>query len=149
MKSKPAPFWKTKTFEEMTPEEWESLCDGCARCCLYKIEDEESEEIIFTNIACRYLDMKRCRCTVYPQRSQKMPTCVTLSPDNLCELFWLPNSCAYKLLADGKKLEWWHPLVSGDLETVRLADISIYGKAIAEQNIDMGKLEEHGVDWIN
>ncbi|MCJ7624433.1 MAG: YcgN family cysteine cluster protein, partial [Anaerolineaceae bacterium] len=141
--------WETKTFEEMTPEEWESLCDGCARCCLYKIEEEESLEFIYTNIACKFLDLKRCRCTVYPLRSQKMPTCVTLTPENVYGLFWLPGTCAYKLLASGENLAWWHPLVSGDPETVRLADISVCGKAIPEENIDMDKLEHHGVDWIN
>jgi uncharacterized cysteine cluster protein YcgN (CxxCxxCC family) len=148
MINKPAPFWKIKTFAEMTPEEWESLCDGCARCCLYKIEEEESLELIYTNIVCKFLDLKHCRCTVYPQRSQKMPTCVTLTPQNVYGLFWLPSTCAYKILANGENLEWWHPLVSGDPETVRAADISIYGKVIHEQMIDMEKLEDHSVDWI-
>lgn len=149
MKTKPAPFWKTKTFYEMTPEEWESLCDACARCCLYKIEDEDSGDIIYTNVVCRYLDLDNCRCTVYAQRTYHIPTCVKLTPDNIPDLFWMPESCAYQLISKGKDLKWWHPLISGDPKTVKFADITICGKAISETEDNIRELENYGIDWVD
>ena len=133
----------------MTPVQWESLCDGCARCCLYKIEDVDSGDIIYTNVACRYLDLEDCRCTVYAQRTHKMPTCVNVTPDNISELFWMPSSCAYRLISEGEDLKWWHPLVSGDPQTVIIAGITICGKAIPETRETMRELKNYGVDWID
>jgi uncharacterized cysteine cluster protein YcgN (CxxCxxCC family) len=142
------PFWKRKKLEEMTREEWESLCDGCARCCLYKLEDEETGEIYYTNVVCRLLDTYRCRCTAYSERSTLMPTCLTLTPETVRELRWMPKTCAYRLIAEGKDLEWWHPLVSGSPETVHEAGISVRWRTQAEKDVDMDNLEDYIVDWL-
>jgi len=137
------PFWKRKRLEEMTPEEWESLCDGCARCCLYKLEDEDTGEIFYTNVVCRLLDTYRCRCTAYSERSKLMPSCLVLTPALVNQLRWMPKTCAYRLIAEGKDLEWWHPLVSGDPETVHQAGISVRYRTQAEKDIDMEDLEDY------
>ena len=142
------PFWKQKTFEEMTPEEWESLCDGCARCCLYKLEDDDSGDIYFTNVVCKFLDTYSCRCREYEQRNTVMPTCILLTPQNVREITWLPSTCAYRLLVEGKDLEWWHPLISQSSSSVHLAGISVRDKAIPEDMIDMENLEDYQVDWL-
>ncbi len=139
------PFWKGKTLTEMTREEWESLCDGCARCCLAKLEDEDTGEIAYTNVACRLLDHETCRCTKYSKRSLFVPDCITLTPDNVSRLHWMPSTCAYRLLAEGKDLPVWHPLVSGDPDSVHYAGISVRGRAVSERRaID---LEDYIVTW--
>ena len=107
------PFWRTKALTDMTREEWESLCDGCARCCLVKLEDAHSGEISPTDVACRLLDLESCRCTNYPARMRLVSDCISLSTDNIDALSWLPPTCGYRLIAEGKDLYWWHPLVSG------------------------------------
>ena len=140
-----APFWTTKTLEEMTPEEWESLCDGCGRCCLHKLRDEETEELSFTNVACRLLDLKTCRCRHYERRRDQVPDCVSLTPQTVREIDWLPPSCAYRRLAEGRGLSWWHPLVSGDPATVHQAGVSVRGRAVDERRA--GVLEHYIVDW--
>ena len=142
------PFWKTKTLAEMSPQEWESLCDGCARCCLYKLQDEETGEIFYTDVVCRLLDTQRCRCTAYYERTVLMPTCLVLNPELVQQLKWMPKTCAYRLLAEGKNLEWWHPLVSGDPSTVHEAGISVRWKTQAENEVDMDHLEDYIVDWL-
>jgi uncharacterized protein len=142
------PFWKRKTMQEMTREEWESLCDGCARCCLYKLQDEDTGEIYYTNVVCRLLDTFRCRCTAYNERSRLMPSCLVLTPDLVHQLRWMPKTCAYRLLAEGKELEWWHPLVSGDPNTVHEAGISVRWRTQAESEVDMENLEDEVVDWL-
>jgi uncharacterized protein len=142
------PFWKRKTLEEMTPEEWESLCDGCARCCLYKLEDEDTGEIYYTNVVCRLLDTFRCRCTAYNERRTLMPTCLVLTPDIVRQIKWMPKTCAYRLVHEGKDLEWWHPLVSGDPNTVHQAGISVRYRTQAEADVDMENLEDYIVDWL-
>lgn len=139
------PFWEYKSLAEMTPEEWESLCDGCGKCCLLKLEDEDTGDIAFTDIACRLLDPGRCRCTDYVNRQKKVPDCIILKPENIDSLKWMPASCAYRLLAEGKKLEWWHPLVSGDPETVHSAGISVRGRTVPEQRGD--DPEDRIVTW--
>ena len=130
------PYWRTKTLDEMTREEWEALCDGCARCCLIKLEDADTGEIAYTDIACRLLDLGRCRCTRYRQRLRLVPDCVDLTPENVRKLGWLPSTCAYRLLAEGRDLAWWHPLVSGDPETVHEAGISVRDRAVSERRGD-------------
>jgi uncharacterized protein len=141
----PAPFWKTKTLEQMTPDEWESLCDGCGRCCLHKLRDTETEALSYTNVACHLLDLKRCRCRDYTHRTKRVPDCVNLTPATVREVDWLPPSCAYRRVAEGKGLAWWHPLVSGDPDTVHAAGVSVRGRAIDERQA--GRFEHHIVDW--
>ena len=141
----PPPFWKTKTLEEMSREEWESLCDGCGRCCLHKLRDDKTEELSFTNVACRLLDTHSCQCSDYKQRHRRVPDCVTLTPALVREVDWLPPSCAYDKLAKGKDLAWWHPLVSGDPNTVHEAGISVQDRVISERRA--GLLEQHIVEW--
>jgi uncharacterized cysteine cluster protein YcgN (CxxCxxCC family) len=138
------PFWKTKSLEAMSHEEWESLCDGCGRCCLHKLRHED-DELSFTNVACRLLNLDTCRCGDYAHRQRRVPDCVSLTPASLREIDWLPPSCAYRRLRDGKDLEWWHPLVSGDPDTVHQAGVSVRGRAVSERRA--GALEDHVMDW--
>ncbi|GAB0115596.1 YcgN family cysteine cluster protein [Acidisoma sp. C75] len=139
------PFWKTKPLAAMSAAEWESLCDGCGRCCLHKLRDEETEALSFTNVACRLLDTETCRCRDYPGRFAKVPDCVQLTPAALAEIDWLPPSCAYRRLAEGKDLPAWHPLVSGTAETVITSGASAAGRVIDER--EAGPLEHHIVEW--
>lgn len=143
------PFWERKTLEEMTPAEWESLCDGCAKCCLHKIEDMDSGEVFFTQVVCRLLDLTTCQCTDYENRSERVPDCLHLTPAMVDEINWLPKSCAYRRISEGKGLAWWHPLVSGDPATVRLIGASVCGKAVSEDEVDPEDLEDMVVDWFN
>ncbi len=140
-----APFWKTRRLDEMTREEWESLCDGCGRCCLHKLRYEDTGALSFTNVACRLLDLESCRCSDYARRRRRVPDCVNLTPKVLAEIDWLPPSCAYRRLAEGRDLAWWHPLVSGDPDTVHRAGISVQGRAVSERQA--GALESHIVEW--
>ncbi len=130
------PFWRRKSLVEMTTEEWESLCDGCARCCLVKLEDEDTGEISYTDIACRLLDLGACRCTQYDARNSLVPDCVRLSPDGIADLGWMPSTCAYRLIAEGRDLPWWHRLVSGDPDTVHRAGITVRDRVVPEQRGD-------------
>lgn len=141
----PAPFWRVKQLEAMSREEWESLCDGCGRCCLHKLRDEETGRLAFTTVACFLLDPATCRCKDYAHRRRRVPDCVSLTPAEVREVDWLPPSCAYRRLAEGKDLEWWHPLVSGDPETVHAAGVSVRGRAIDERTA--GPLEQHVAAW--
>lgn len=141
----PIPFWKQKQLSEMSRNEWESLCDGCARCCLLKLEDIDTGEISFTDIACKLLDSGTCRCSDYPKRQKSVPDCVVLKPENIDDLTWMPSSCAYRLIAEGKDLAWWHPLVSGTPETVHEAGISVRGRVVPELRGD--DPEDRIVTW--
>jgi uncharacterized protein len=142
------PFWRRKSLAEMTPDEWESLCDGCGRCCLNKLEDEDTGRVYYTDIGCRLLDGTTCRCKDYRNRNALVEDCVRLSPDNIADLKWLPPTCAYRLVAHGRDLYWWHPLVSADPETVHAAGISVRGRvAISEEDISIEKYEERIVSW--
>ena len=139
------PFWREKSLNQMNAEEWESLCDGCARCCLEKLENSDTGEISYTNVGCGLLDVNECRCTKYAERKRYMPDCVRLTSSNIAFLKWMPSTCAYKLLSEGKDLPNWHPLVSGNPDSVYEAGISIRGRAIAAE--DAGDLEDHTVNW--
>ena len=139
------PFWQTKSLDEMSLPEWESLCDGCGRCCLHKLRDEDTEALDFTNVACRLLDLTTCRCRKYETRRNFVPDCVTLTPEALAAIDWLPPSCAYVRLANGEGLADWHPLVSGDPDSVHRAGVSVAGRAVDERYA--GPLEHHIVDW--
>lgn len=137
------PFWKTKSLGDMTRAEWESLCDGCGRCCLNKLEDEDTGGFLNTRAACKLLDLETCRCTDYPNRARKVPDCVTLTADNVPTLGWLPSTCAYRLIDEGKPLPWWHPLVSGDPQSVIAAGISVKGEAYSELGLTVDDLVDH------
>jgi uncharacterized protein len=142
------PFWRRKTLGQLTDTEWESLCDGCGRCCLSKLEEEETGRIFFTDVACRLLNSETCRCRDYQHRSEKVTDCVRLSSNNVPEIAWLPPTCAYRLVAEGRDLYWWHPLVSGDPETVHAAGISVRGRVSAsEDDVPDEQLEDHIVRW--
>ena len=138
------PFWQRKTLDQMSQEEWESLCDGCAKCCLHKLEDIDTGELAFTNVACRLLDIGVCSCGNYERRSTLEPDCVVLNPKNVSELAWMPSTCAYRMLAEGKPLACWHPLVSGDPDSVHRAGISVRGRCVSERHA--GPLEHHVLD---
>lgn len=141
------PFWQVKQLREMTPQEWESLCDGCGRCCLVKLEDEDTGIIYTTDVSCRLLDCSTCRCTDYANRHQLVDDCIKLDPDNVDELGWLPATCAYRLVWEGKPLEDWHPLVSGSSETVHEAGISVRGRVTNETEVEVDDLPDRIVDW--
>lgn len=141
-------FWKTRPLDELTTEQWESLCDGCGQCCLVKLEDADSGEVFYTDVVCHLLDQDACRCGDYQQRCTLVPDCVKLTPDNLEDLSWMPSDCAYRRLADGRELAWWHPLVSGSSATVHESGASVRGKVVCETEVGIDKLEGHIVDWV-
>jgi uncharacterized cysteine cluster protein YcgN (CxxCxxCC family) len=142
------PFWQRKSLAEMSNAEWESLCDGCGRCCLVKLEDEDTAATYFTDVGCRLLDGQSCRCRDYAHRSEKVDDCVRLTPKVVHEIKWLPPTCAYRLLDEGKDLYWWHPLVSGDPDTVHQARISVRGRVRdSEDDVPDETLEDRIVDW--
>lgn len=135
MKNSSIPFWQTKSLIEMSRPEWESLCDGCGRCCLQKLENQKTGKVYYTWVSCYLLDTQTCRCTDYELRTVLVPDCQILKPNNIKKFKWLPSTCAYKLLWQGKPLFDWHPLVSGSSESVHTAGISIRDKAISEEYI--------------
>jgi len=137
-----------KKLAAMSPQEWEGLCDGCARCCLHKIEFEDTGEIVYTSVACRYLDQHSCRCTVYEDRTRLVPACHRLSPGNLGDIYFMPETCAYRLLAQGQELAPWHPLVSGDPDSVHSSGISVRGRCVSESDIDADDWPAYVIDWV-
>ncbi|MDX1507212.1 MAG: YcgN family cysteine cluster protein [Woeseiaceae bacterium] len=130
------PFWKRKSLADMNSEEWESLCDGCGLCCMHKVEDEDTGEVFYTNLACRLLDTDACRCTNYANRAKLVSDCLVLSPGDKDAFEWLPQTCAYRLLDRGEELPDWHPLVTGDPDSVHDAGISVRGKVVSENDTD-------------
>ncbi|MCB4768944.1 YcgN family cysteine cluster protein [Ancylobacter sp. Lp-2] len=142
------PFWKRTPLEAMSAAEWESLCDGCGRCCLVKLQDEDTEAIAYTDIGCQLLDDFGCHCRDYPNRQAQVPDCVRLTPDVVRTLEWLPPSCGYRLIAEGRDLYWWHHLVSGDRDTVHAAGVSVRGRVAAlEDDLPLEDFVDHMVRW--
>ena len=142
------PFWEIKSLAEMNHQEWESLCDGCAQCCLIKFENLEKSKLAVTPVACSLLDLESCSCTRYEERHDLIEDCIELEAGNIKDLYWLPETCAYRLIAEGKPLFDWHPLISGEPSSVRKAGVSIYGKAMSEKDIHMDDLEAHFLKWV-
>jgi uncharacterized cysteine cluster protein YcgN (CxxCxxCC family) len=138
------PYWETKSLADMTPGEWESLCDSCGLCCLVRFEDEDTGQIIPTRVHCKLYDPEKCGCSAYETRQEYVPDCVKLEPGNIHALKWMPLSCAYRRLNEGRGLAWWHPLISGDPETVHTAGVSVRGQTINELALDQ---EEDALDY--
>lgn len=145
--SGPEPFWETIPLHAMSADQWESLCDGCGKCCLEKLEDECTRRIVYTNVACKLLDHGTCRCRDYPNRAKVVPTCVTLTPATLEDPYWLPSTCAYRRLTEGTGLPPWHPLLTGDPRSVVRAGHSVRGRVIHEDAA--GPLLHHLIDWVD
>jgi len=142
------PYWEVKPLAALTRDEWESLCDGCGRCCLVKLEDEDTGEVHYTDVACRLFDGESCRCSDYRQRRRKVRDCLKLTPEMVDTLSWLPPTCAYRLRSEGRQLRWWHPLVSGSKETVHAAGISVQGRVSAsERDVALEDYPDHIVAW--
>jgi uncharacterized cysteine cluster protein YcgN (CxxCxxCC family) len=141
------PFWKQKCLREMTRGEWELLCHGCGKCCLYKLQDKKTDEIQYTNVCCHLFCTQTCRCSSYLNRHHLVPTCIILTPTRVEQFSWLPKMCAYRLLFEGKDLPWWHHLVSGEPDLIHRLGLSVKGKVISEKHIHPLQLREYTVDW--
>ena len=139
-------FWQHKTLAQMTKSEWESLCDGCAKCCLLKLQDQDTEQVFYTSVACKLLDLQTCSCTDYQNRNSRVPECIWLKSDDLNHLDWLPSTCAYRLLSEGRDLPSWHHLVSGDTNTVFSSGVAIASFAI--QDVAEEDLEDFIIEGI-
>ncbi|MCB1689337.1 MAG: YcgN family cysteine cluster protein [Halioglobus sp.] len=143
-----ADWWHEKSLAELSASEWEALCDGCAKCCLHKLEDEDSGEVYYTKVRCRYLNEKTCSCTDYERRSTLMPNCIDLRSADWNNIDWLPSTCAYRLRSHGEQLPGWHPLVSGSRDSVHSDGVSICGRAISDEYVHPDGFEEHIVHWV-
>lgn len=142
------PFWRSKRLEDMSDAQWESLCDGCGKCCLIKLEDEDTGRILHTCVACKLLDPETARCSDYADRRQQVPDCVSLREVDILSLRWLPDSCAYGLLARGGELPDWHPLLSGDPDSVHRAGQSVRGRVVSEVHVPADDQEDYVVRWV-
>jgi uncharacterized protein len=140
-------FWELP-LDALNKQEWEALCDGCGGCCLVKLQDEDSGELAFTNLACRYLDANKCQCRVYQQRFSKVPDCIQVTEAVARNTDWLPSTCAYRLRAHGRPLPQWHPLLSGDRRSVQQAGVSVAGRVVSEQLVPEEDWEEHIIHWV-
>ncbi len=140
------PFYETKSLKDMSGEEWESLCDGCGKCCVVVLEEEQTGTLWRTNVGCKLLDLKTVRCSNYTNRHTKVPSCIKLSPDNIADLHWMPDTCAYRLLSEGKPLPDWHPLKTGDRDSTRQAEVGVHGTLVSEIEVDDDDLEDHIVE---
>ena len=141
-------WWNELPLQALDRRQWEALCDGCGRCCLHKLEDADTGELYYTAVRCRYLDEHSCRCGDYANRARNVPECVQLEPDGVASIDWLPHTCAYRLRARGQPLPDWHPLVSGDPESVHRAGISVRGRSVAEQGVAPDAYQDHIVHWV-
>ena len=149
MSTKQSLFWETTALDDMSDEQWESLCDGCGRCCLQKLEDEDTGEIHETSVSCKLLDTQTCRCTDYSNRFAQVPDCLTIRPLTQEKLGWLPETCAYRKLSDGEPLESWHPLISGDTESVKKAGVSVAGQCFSEEYVSLSEITLSVIDEHN
>lgn len=141
-------WWHSKSLQELSTQEWEALCDGCAKCCLHKLEDEDSGEVYYTKVRCRYLDEAACQCSDYPNRSVLVAHCIDLRSADWATLSWLPSTCAYRLRAHNQPLPQWHPLISGSRESVHEAGVSIRGRAVSDEFVHPDGYDEHIVHWV-
>jgi len=141
-------FWREKRLQDMSPAEFEAVCDGCARCCMVKLEDEDTDEVFYTAMVCDLLETDSCRCSRYQQRHELVPDCVVLTAERASSFHWLPQSCAYRTLAEGRELQWWHPLVSGSPDTVHEAGISVRDKVVPESSVHVDAYESMLVTWV-
>lgn len=143
------PFWEQKTLAEMSAEEWEAVCDGCGKCCLHKLENHDDGEVFYTDVACRLLDIDVCRCSDYQARKKLVPDCLSLRHSDPADMHWLPASCGYRILAEGRELEDWHPLISGDVNSVHEAGMSIRGRCISENDLKKDvDYEDRIIYWV-
>jgi uncharacterized cysteine cluster protein YcgN (CxxCxxCC family) len=142
-------FWETTPLEQLTPQEWEAVCDGCGKCCLHKLQDEDSDEVFYTRVACQLLDPGTCRCSDYARRQQRVPECLVLKAEDIVTFDYLPSSCAYRLLAQGKGLPEWHYLVSGNVELVHELGRSVRGRTVSGEFVHPDGLDEHIIHWVD
>ncbi|MDG1938910.1 MAG: YcgN family cysteine cluster protein [Pseudomonadales bacterium] len=142
-------FWQERELEDLSPSEWEQLCDGCAKCCLNKLEDENTQAVVYTRVACRLLDSEACRCTDYDKRQALAPHCLQVTPAMARSEQWLPDSCAYRLVAQGRDLPSWHPLLSGDVSSTVSAGESVAGRVLSEEFVHPDGLDEHVITWVS
>lgn len=140
-------FWENKELHEMSDSEWESLCDGCAKCCIFKFEEDETGHILQTDVVCKLLDLSDCHCTRYPERKNLVPDCITITADNILTLNWMPASCSYRLLANGKNLPDWHPLITGDKNSAIKAGKTVQGNVVSELDVD--DIEDRIIGWFD
>jgi len=147
MNNSSAPFWEVKKLKDMSRKEWESLCDGCGRCCLVKLEDDDTGDIYTTDVSCKLLNCQTCRCKSYANRHDIVDDCIKLDPGNVTELGWLPATCAYRLIWEEKPLFGWHPLISGNPESIHEAGISVRGKVTGEDSVALEELPSRIHDW--
>ena len=143
------PWWQTKSLADMSDDEWESLCDGCAKCCLVKLEDADTEEIYYTNVSCQLLDTESCRCSDYAGRHRIVDDCIKLDRSNVNKLQWLPKSCSYRLVAAGQPLPEWHYLRTGNRQTLHSYGASLRGKVVSERDVRDDDIEDHIIKWID
>lgn len=147
MSERELPFWKAKPLSALSEAEWESLCDGCGKCCLNKLQDADTDEIYYTDVACDLLDLQTCRCSDYAHRRERVRDCVKLSPGDAVALSWLPSSCAYRRVAEGGELPAWHPLLTGDPDSVHRARRSVRGRAVHERDANLDQLGLRIIAW--
>ncbi|MAV62928.1 MAG: YcgN family cysteine cluster protein [Alphaproteobacteria bacterium] len=140
-------FWETKSLNQMTKVEWESLCDGCGKCCLHKLEDIDTGEISVSNVSCSFLDQTSCKCKDYKNRNENVPDCIQLDLKNLKKLDWLPSTCAYRLIDEGESLHDWHHLISGSSETIHERGMSVRDCSVNESSLK--NVEEYILEWFN
>jgi len=140
-------FWETVPLSEMTQVQWESLCDGCAKCCIFKFEEDDTGHILQTDVVCKYLDLDKCSCTEYAKRKVLVPDCISITHDNILDLKWMPSSCSYRLLALGESLPEWHPLISGNSNSMKEADMTVQGHVISENEVD--DIEDRIIGWFD